>query len=147
MSHVDTPVRLALIVVSCSHGTSSRALSDVFYVSPTAMTVESCIRFCAAGSTSYVYAGLGDGRECCASPSVHPDYLHAYHASADCGGNLSFGAVEVSASECYVPCTGQPAESCGAGGRLNVYRRSERPQAHRVAVQEGSGWQLLGRRG
>jgi hypothetical protein len=62
-----------------------------------AMTVASCAAFC----SDHKYFGLEYGRECyCAD---------------------SFSASPVDDSECSFPCSGNTAEKCGAGNRLDVY--------------------------
>ncbi|KAF8129080.1 copper radical oxidase-like protein [Boletus edulis] len=104
----------------------SRTLSSASYANATNMTVESCINFCSTGANSYVYAGVEYADECY------------------CGNSFTSGATNVSLSECNMPCSGNSAELCGAGNRLNVYWSGAQPPSGPVTVQNVGNWTSLG---
>ncbi|KAF2119334.1 hypothetical protein BDV96DRAFT_343140 [Lophiotrema nucula] len=84
-----------------SEGTAGRALSDTNTASDS-MTAENCAAFC-SGST---YFGLEYGRECY------------------CGSTINAGSANQTATDCNMVCAGNSSEYCGAGNRLNVYRKN-----------------------
>ncbi|KAF2475461.1 heme peroxidase [Lindgomyces ingoldianus] len=83
-----------------SEGSTGRALSDS-QTANNAMTVEACANFC-NGAT---YFGVEYGQECY------------------CGGVLNAGSVNQSATDCSMTCAGNSTEYCGAGNRLNIYKK------------------------
>ncbi|KAK4158857.1 WSC domain-containing protein [Cladorrhinum sp. PSN259] len=78
-----------------------RALSDFAYYNDN-MTVA----LCASACTGYNFFGVEYGRECF------------------CGNRINTvnGSSPAPLSDCSFPCPGNPAEKCGAGNRLNLYR-------------------------
>ncbi|KAL8735064.1 MAG: hypothetical protein Q9181_002948 [Wetmoreana brouardii] len=66
------------------------------------MTVEKC----AASCNAFTYFGVEYGRECY------------------CGNSLSPGSVNSTGTDCKFPCPGNSAETCGAGNRLDLYRKT-----------------------
>ncbi|KAF9460644.1 WSC domain-containing protein [Collybia nuda] len=64
------------------------------------MTVESCLAFCTDAGTHY--AGVENGNVRCDFAIQNP-------------------GVPAEDTECNVPCVGDPLETCGAGGRMNMY--------------------------
>ena len=67
---------------------------------PSQMTIEKCYAAC----DDYKLFGLEYGRECY------------------CGNELRGGSQEVLGAQCNMKCAGNPAQFCGAGDRLNIYR-------------------------
>ena len=53
------------LTVVYSDNTGARTLTGATYTDTSNMYVESCISFCSAQSTTYVYAGVEYGQECC----------------------------------------------------------------------------------
>ncbi|KAL4076636.1 glyoxal oxidase [Scleroderma yunnanense] len=106
--------------------TGSRTLSSASYTDTTDMTVESCISFCSTGSNSYIYAGVEYAQECY------------------CGNYLASAATNVSMSDCNMQCTGNAAELCGAGDRLNVYWSDAQPPSAPIIVSQVGNWTSLG---
>ncbi|KAK3997188.1 WSC domain-containing protein, partial [Cladorrhinum sp. PSN332] len=84
-----------------TEATGIRALSDHAYYNDV-MTVALCAEAC----SDYTYFGVEYGRECFCGNAINTDQ----------------GSTLTSLSECSFPCPGNPAEKCGAGNRLNVYR-------------------------
>ncbi|KAM7222882.1 wsc domain containing protein [Rhypophila decipiens] len=64
------------------------------------MTLESCASFCA----DYNFFGTEFGRECY------------------CGSTFDSAVLKTNEQECGVPCAANPAQQCGAGLRLSVFR-------------------------
>ena len=86
---------------------SPRALSGDQYYDPSTMTIESCQNYCY--SEGYLFAGLEDGELCYCDNSIHGQ------------------PVTANASDCNLPCKGNPAEICGAENRLSVYQNATCP--------------------
>ncbi|KAF9465644.1 copper radical oxidase [Collybia nuda] len=98
-----------------------RTLSGATFASGTTMTTASCIAFC--DSKSFIYAGT--------EFSVH------------CDNNLH-GGVPAPAADCNMPCSGNSLESCGAGGRLNLYWSGEEPPPPPATAPTIGNWTSLG---
>ncbi|RDB16324.1 hypothetical protein Hypma_003017 [Hypsizygus marmoreus] len=86
------------------------------------MTVESCIAFC--DDLGFVWAGVEYGKEC------YCGNLVAY-------GNPTFLA------ECNQPCTGNPAQSCGAAFRMNLFWKGILPPSSPATIGN-SLWRFEG---
>ncbi|KAF9464508.1 WSC domain-containing protein [Collybia nuda] len=67
-------------------------------MSSDALTVESCISFCA--SSDYIYAGVEFGH---------------------CDSTIQIPSQPAALSDCNFGCSGNSTESCGSSGRLNLY--------------------------
>jgi Glyoxal oxidase N-terminus/WSC domain len=80
------------------------------------MTIESCISTCEG--LGYAGAGLEYSFQCFCD-----DYLYN-------------GAALTSDSDCNMPCSGNPDQKCGAGGRMSVYANSTLPVFRTPAVQK-----------
>ncbi|KAL8830298.1 MAG: hypothetical protein Q9191_001507 [Dirinaria sp. TL-2023a] len=87
-----------------TEATNQRALTGKSYFDD-AMTVEKCAAACVA----YSRFGVEYGRECY------------------CGDSLNSGSVMAPESDCSFPCPGNATETCGAGNRLDVYRKTDAP--------------------
>jgi hypothetical protein len=77
-----------------------RALSAASFASDQ-LTIERCATFCA----SFPIFGVEYGRECY------------------CGSALGPGSIKVPEGDCNFKCAGSSTENCGAGNRLNVYKK------------------------
>ncbi|KAI9745488.1 MAG: hypothetical protein M1818_001022 [Claussenomyces sp. TS43310] len=86
-----------------TEATDARALSNAAKVNYTSMTVEICAEFC---TPLFSMFGLEYGGECY------------------CGDLLQQGSVPASTTDCNMACDGNQYEYCGAGNRLDVYRRN-----------------------
>ncbi|KAG5643834.1 hypothetical protein DXG03_009565 [Asterophora parasitica] len=100
-----------------------RTLAASNYASGTAMTTAACISYC--DSKGYIYAGTEYSVECYCDND-----LHAGTAAA--------------AADCNMPCSGDPSELCGAGGRINLYWSGKAPPAPPATVPEIGKWKSLG---
>ena len=88
----------------CVAHSPNRVLS-AYSQSSTSMTPTSCIQICE--SLGYSYAGVEDSSEC------------------HCDNSFSNGPPTVAPrSECSMPCSGDPSQTCGAGHRLFWYSNS-----------------------
>ncbi|KAL0946020.1 hypothetical protein HGRIS_012297 [Hohenbuehelia grisea] len=100
---------------------NSRTLTGASFQS-SCLTVESCLSFCSA--SGYTFAGVEFSRECY------------------CGFSLPTTAVATSIDECNSACTGNTAQSCGAGNRLNVF--STGGSGPSVPQNAGDNWNYQG---
>ncbi|GAB1311342.1 WSC domain-containing protein [Madurella fahalii] len=91
----ETPFSRDGCFVGSANG--NRALSGASYYSDDAMTVESCAAFC----SKFKYFGLEYGSQCYCGDA------HSAQAAPD--------------SDCSFPCSGNSAQKCGAGDRLDLY--------------------------
>ncbi|KAJ7280578.1 hypothetical protein C8J57DRAFT_1711667 [Mycena rebaudengoi] len=88
------------------------------------MTVENCIAFC--DSKQFIFAGVEFSQECY------------------CDDFIGKSAVNVSLADCNMPCTGNSAESCGSGNRLNVFWSGVEPPPPPTIPAAIGQWQSLG---
>ncbi|ETN43599.1 uncharacterized protein HMPREF1541_02758 [Cyphellophora europaea CBS 101466] len=72
---------------------------------PDGMTQEKCIEYC--DQKGYSLAGVEWGQECY------------------CGYALDSSSIKAAESDCSKPCTGNTAEVCGEGGRINVFTNGD----------------------
>ena len=117
-----------------TEGTNSRALADSRVDNDGGMTLE----YCAGQMKAYQYFGVEYGQECYG------------------GNSLGVGAVHAPESDCSFPCPGNAYELCGAGSRLQLYKRNGSLPTSTlssgatptptgpVTVQSISGWSYLG---
>ncbi|KAK4214780.1 WSC domain-containing protein [Rhypophila decipiens] len=80
------------------------------------MTLEKCATFCA----SWPYFGTEYGRECF------------------CGLALTDGGAPAPLSECNFPCSGNAAQVCGAGSRMNLYNHPAKTPSNPEEINGGS---------
>lgn len=78
-----------------------RTINSAGYADAAAMTIESCIAFCAG--KGFPYAGTEYSVECF------------------CGTSLAAAATKVADTACNMPCSGAATEPCGAGSRLSMF--------------------------
>lgn len=84
---------------------TGRTLNGASYADGAAMTIGTCLSFCA--SKGFAYAGTEYSQECW------------------CGSSLATGAAQVADSVCNMPCTGDATEPCGAGSRLSLFHTTD----------------------
>ena len=72
------------------------------------MTVERCAAYC----KNFAIFGVEYGRECY------------------CGNSLNPGSVPATNTDCSFKCPGDAAETCGAGNRLDLYKKNGSPIPH-----------------
>jgi len=65
------------------------------------MTIESCSAFCETNGLAY--AGVEYSMECF------------------CGSSRASAALQVAATDCNMPCSGNPSQPCGGPNRLNIF--------------------------
>ncbi|KAJ6556620.1 copper radical oxidase, partial [Mycena vulgaris] len=80
---------------------AGRSLTGASFTDTTGMTVERCINFC--DGKNFILAGVEFAQECY------------------CDNFIENGATTTVLSDCNMACTGNSAETCGAGNRLNVF--------------------------
>ncbi|KAF8468573.1 WSC domain-containing protein [Russula ochroleuca] len=103
---------------------AARTLTFVGYTDTKNMTVDNCVNFC--NTQNFVYAGVEYGQECY------------------CGNVISNGGTTALDSDCSFPCNGNANETCGAGGRLNLYWSGAVPPAAPVIAPNNGLWISLG---
>lgn len=98
------------------------------------MTQEVCKTFC----SSYAYAGIEYGRECCQfQPNITFAIFFCSHTFplffffSDCDNAL--GGTAAAATDCNMPCAANSAEICGAGSRLTVFQQLSIPTSQNSA--------------
>lgn len=112
------------LTVAHSDTTGSRTLTGATYTDTSNMTVESCINSCSTQSTTYVYAGVEYGQECCTSNDALGLYGprgNDHPVSTDCGDTFSNGGSQAASMDCNMACTGNAQETCGAGGQSFIF--------------------------
>ena len=72
---------------------------------------------------------------CCPHPTL---------SSSDCGNIITDGSTSVASSDCSFACTGNAAETCGAGNRLNMYWSGATPPPPPEVVPSVGTWKSLG---
>jgi hypothetical protein len=97
---------------------SKRALVGYSYTS-SSLTPSACATTCS--SKGYSIAGVEYGQECYCSNSIVTSSSPSSGQSANAG-------------DCNMACAGDSTQKCGAGNRLQIFRRSNLP----------SGWSSLG---
>ncbi|KAJ7293964.1 hypothetical protein C8J57DRAFT_1270464 [Mycena rebaudengoi] len=89
--------------VGCVTDGSARALS--YSYTSTSMTQDSCISTC--DSKGYIYGGPQYGKECW------------------CGNSLANNlGLATASSECNMACAGNSSQMCGAGYRMNLFKKT-----------------------
>lgn len=67
-----------------------------------------------------------------------------YYLCSVCDNNFRNGAVQTALAECNMPCKGNAAEVCGAGGRLNVFWSGKTPPPPPSTVPRVGNWLSIG---
>src|ERR1700733_12685670 len=73
--------------------------------------------------------------------------LHIHLADliqTDCDNFIQNGGANTPLTDCNKPCTGNPAESCGAGFRLNLFFSGGAPPPPPIIVPSVGQWVSLG---
>ncbi|KAJ7880660.1 glyoxal oxidase N-terminus-domain-containing protein [Mycena leptocephala] len=89
------------------------------------MTVENCIDFC--DSQQFIFAGV----------EFMVSFVH-------CDDFIEPSGVSAPITECNLPCTGDPAESCGGANRLNIFWSGAEPPPVPTIPPFIGEWQSLG---
>ncbi|KAF8890280.1 WSC domain-containing protein [Gymnopilus junonius] len=90
-----------------SDSSASRTLRIAAYTDVNAMTIESCITFCASGG--YLYAGVEYSRECY------------------CDNVIEAPGARIDDGICNMPCVGNTTETCGGAGGMSVFQDTALP--------------------
>ncbi|KAK7018349.1 WSC domain-containing protein [Favolaschia claudopus] len=101
-----------------------RSLTGAAFTNTTGMTVETCINFCQ--NSDFILAGVEYGQECY------------------CDNFLENNAATAPLSDCNIACTGNAAETCGAGNRLNVFTSGKAPPPPPTVPAKIGNWTSLG---
>ncbi|KAJ7915243.1 galactose oxidase [Mycena leptocephala] len=88
------------------------------------MTVENCIDFC--DSQQFIFAGV--------------EFMVSFY----CDDFIEPSGVSAPITECNLPCTGDPAESCGGANRLNIFWSGAEPPPVPTIPPFIGEWQSLG---
>jgi len=153
VSHRTTPCKRVdlLTLLHFRDNVAARTLTFVGYTDTKNMTVDNCVNFC--NTQNFVYAGVEYGQECCKwcfnvprSPIFFPisAILITRSGILDCGNVISNGGTTALDSDCSFPCNGNANETCGAGGRLNLYWSGAVPPAAPVIAPNNGLWISLG---
>ncbi|KAJ7720043.1 galactose oxidase [Mycena metata] len=102
----------------------ARTLTGPTFTDSANMTVENCIAFC--DSDKFIFAGLEFMQECY------------------CDNFLENGATTAPLSDCDLACTGNPLESCGGPGRLNIFWSGAEPPPPPTIPKSIGNWRSLG---
>ena len=124
------------------------------------MTVENCIAFCSGSSTgengipaqttSFIYAGVEFGQECC---KCHSNLFCSHNRTSttnhlllcvDCDNFIQNGGTNASLADCNMACTGEASESCGGPDRLNLFFSGGTPPPAPIEVPSDGQWVSLG---
>jgi len=115
---IDYPPR-GYVNAGCYSDSWSRTITNSVSVTGP-FTRDSCVTACADGG--YTYAGVENGNECYCSNDVAPTGL------------------KTSDAECLIPCSGDSAQFCGGGWRVNVYQNPNQGTLNWAPA----GWSSLG---
>ncbi len=83
------------------------------------MTIEKCVAFCDSQPVSYRYMGLTDGFQCCTSTTEEVALTLLTFLACDNFFEYIFESVPGS---CNTPCSGNPSEVGGCGGKADWQR-------------------------
>ncbi|KAJ7652259.1 WSC domain-containing protein [Mycena rosella] len=104
---------------------TARTLSNISYADQRSMSIDACTAFC--DTRKLAYAGVEYGRECY------------------CGAALSPTGARANTGDCNMPCTGNSAQVCGGGYRLQVYLNAPAiPATAPASAGHGGRWNYLG---
>ncbi|KAJ6479618.1 copper radical oxidase [Mycena sanguinolenta] len=103
---------------------AGRTLTGASYTNTTGMTVQSCIAFC--DSKQFVLAGVEYGQQCY------------------CDNYIENGGQPAPLTDCNFACSGNAAETCGAGNRLNVFTSGKAPPPLPTIPAKIGNWTSLG---
>jgi len=98
--------------------TTSRSLkgySNIYSSSQTTMTVDICVKLCAA--SNFIYAGLEYGGQCFCGNSFPSSRLPSKKILGTCN----------------MPCNGNPKQMCGGSNQLNLYKACTGPSCKNYA--------------
>ncbi|KAJ6589389.1 glyoxal oxidase N-terminus-domain-containing protein [Mycena capillaripes] len=104
--------------------TGARTLTGSTFTDPVNMTVENCIDFCDA--KNFILAGVEFMQECY------------------CDNFIENAATTAPITDCSAACTGNPDESCGGPGRLNVFWSGAEPPPPPTIPPSIGKWEALG---
>ncbi|KAJ7635293.1 galactose oxidase [Roridomyces roridus] len=110
--------------IGCYTDGNPRTLTGATTVDTTNMTVENCIAFC--DGQNFIFAGVEFAQECY------------------CDDHIENSGVSAPITDCNMACTGDPAESCGGPGRLNVFWSGVPPPALPSIPDSIGPWVSLG---
>ncbi|KAL8370699.1 hypothetical protein RB595_000861 [Gaeumannomyces hyphopodioides] len=99
-------------------GPNGRALPDYQAPDSQTLTQESCAQLC--NSRGFSVSGTEYSTQCFCSNAVYA------------------GGAKTAESECNMPCSGNPAQKCGAGGRLTIYSKGV-PQTFQPPAPQTAG--------
>ncbi|KAJ6552838.1 galactose oxidase [Mycena capillaripes] len=121
----------------------ARTLAGASFTDLVNMTVENCIDFC--DSKQFIFAGV----EFMVSHLLRVERMNTHLISAMkqecyCDNFIQNSAANVSLTECADHCSGNPDQSCGGGGRLNVFWSGTEPPPPPTIPQSIGKWESLG---
>ncbi|KAJ7054494.1 glyoxal oxidase N-terminus-domain-containing protein [Mycena amicta] len=108
----------------CYSDSTTRTLAAAATADLVNMTVENCIAFCDA--KQFVFAGV------------------EFMESSDCDDFIENEAQTTELSDCDLPCTGNPDESCGGANRVEIFWSGVTPPAPPTMPPFIGEWENLG---
>ncbi|KAH9173154.1 WSC domain-containing protein [Lactarius sanguifluus] len=118
--NLDPPGWKSIICLEDNRAIGLPLFTGAFYADP-ALTIEKCIAFCDSRPVSYRYMGLTDGFECCTSNADSEEVAPTLLTYLACDNFFEFIFESVPGS-CDTPCSGNPLEVGGCGGKAGWQR-------------------------
>ncbi|KAF7359862.1 hypothetical protein MVEN_00711600 [Mycena venus] len=137
------PFRLPFPETGHRDSAETRTLTGAATADLVNMTVENCIDFC--DSKQFIFAGVEfmNAVRIFFFSSVSR-FRDSYNIYADCDDFIEPSGVSAPIAECNLPCTGDPAESCGGANRLNIFWSGAEPPPVPTIPPFIGEWQSLG---
>ncbi|KAL8691510.1 MAG: hypothetical protein Q9218_003276 [Villophora microphyllina] len=127
MRYTGVPIASCLLLLPLTHAKPVRQLISRGDASISGYNYQGCYTEATKGralSGSAFFNDLMTVEKCAASCSQFDMFGVEYGRECYCGSSLNMGSVSAAETDCSFKCPGNGAETCGAGNRLNVYKKS-----------------------